>query len=157
MLGNSFIWLKHLNSHWNLDCRLLVLSEFTGRLDTTLTALIMLLIFFQAQGLELFWFFPGATLTLMLPATLSGFSGWSLSYSFVHVYFHLYSVVMCNVNISFKHFRVKYKAWFTLGHWMNPCLNFFGLKLQTWNQHVLECWLTCDKEIWSPVPMIYLS
>lgn len=115
----------------------MVLSAFTGRLDTTLTALIMLLIFFQAQGLELFWFFPGAPLTLMLPATLSGFSGWSLSYSFVHVYFHLYSVVTCNVNISSKNFHVKCKAWFTLGPGMNPCLNFFGLKLQTWNQHVL--------------------
>lgn len=50
MLGNSFIWLKLLNSHWNLDSRLLVLSGFTGRLDTTLMALIMLLIFIQVGG-----------------------------------------------------------------------------------------------------------
>lgn len=93
LLGNCSVWLKLLNSHWNLDCRLLVLSGLTGRLDTTLMALIMPLIFIQAKGLELFWLFPGVILTLMLSATLSGCSGEPFFLPYIHVYFPLYYIL----------------------------------------------------------------
>lgn len=94
----------------------------------------MLLIFMQAEGLELFWFFSGVTLNIMLPATLSGCSGQSLSLPYI-LYICLFNsgmpdilVVTCNVTISFKSFHIKYKAWFTPWTWMHPCLKCTWLK-----------------------------
>lgn len=51
LLGNAFLWWKHFSSHWNLDCGSTVLSEFTGRLDPELAALLMLPVVY----LSLWW------------------------------------------------------------------------------------------------------
>lgn len=107
----------------------------------------MLLIFIWAEGLELFCFFSGVTLTLSYSECMFR------SVSFPPLYTSVFSALTYQtfwLSRVMWLFLLKVPMVYTLDLNALAILNLFCLKHQTWNPHVLECWLTCAKEVEFP-------